>query len=162
MNFAERLDGCSDFACIFNLVKAAVRATMGRHRMGLILGLANLPEHIGAFHQLGSNFIVMNKSLLKTVIDSGNKKLINAYVFHILLHEYIHSLGYVNEQETQIICHAISEEVLDENHPATKIARYGIGAVFANIPRMEYHESDVSEGIDIVKDFESDNLDYFG
>jgi len=161
-NFPDALNRCSDFAEIFDLVKAAVRATTGRHRVGLILGLADLPEHIGAFHQLGSNFIIMNKKLLEQVVAAGNKKLINAYVFHIVLHEYIHSLGCVNEGETYALTHAISEEVLGESHPATKIARYGIGTVFANIPKMEYGDSEIREGIDIVENFESDNLDYFG
>lgn len=164
MDFVRILDECADFACIFDLVKTTVELTIGRRRVGLILGLSNLPNHVGALHQLGSNFIIMNKSLLRRVILSGNKKLANAYVFHILLHEYIHSLGYVNEQETQIITHTISEQTLGAEHPATKIARYGIGAVFANIPKLNYydHEPDKGNIIEIVREFENDNLNYFG
>jgi len=164
MNFVDRLNGCADFACVFDLVKSAVESTTGRRRVGLILGLSNLPNHVGAFHQLGSNFIIMNKRLLKAVIGSGNNELINAYVFHILLHEYIHSLGYVNEQETQILTHAISEKVLGAEHTATQIARHGIGFILSKLDRMgDYGSgSSSSRGIEIVKDFESDNLNYFG
>lgn len=165
MNFAERLDGCSDFENVFGLVKSAVEATIDRRRAGLILGLMNLPLHVGAFHQLGSNFIVMNKRLLKAVIGSGKRKLINAYVFHILLHEYIHSLGFMNEEQTQMLTYSISEKVLGTRHPATMIARYGIGAVLPEMSAHDYNyelESDRANWIDIVKDFESDNLDYFG
>jgi len=163
MDFAKMLDGCSDFECIFKVVKSAVKRTTGRGRVGLILGLSDLPNYIGAFHQLGSNFIIMNKNLLDRVLASRNKGLINAYVFHILLHEYLHSLGHVNEQETQIITYAITEEALGPEHPATKIARYGIAAVFSNIPRLEYRSYESGKkGIEIVKDFETDNLNYFG
>jgi len=162
MDFVNNLDECSDFSCILELVKAAVEITIGKRRVGLILGLTDLPSYIGAFHQMGSNFIVMNKKLLKEVLGTGNRKLINAYIFHILLHEYIHSLGYINEQETQILTHAITEKALGTDHPATRIARYGIGSVFSNIKRLEHHEPKEITQIDIVEDFEKDNLNYFG
>ena len=164
MNLAESLGRCADFSCIFDLVKTAVELTMNRRRVGLILGLQRLPKHIGAFHQLGSNFIIMNKTLLERVLQSRDRMLVNAYVFHILLHEYIHSLGYANEQETQIITHTVSEQTLGIDHPATKIARYGIGAVLADMPKFNYHdrETEKNGSIEIVRDIESDNLNYFG
>ena len=161
MDFIDRLDECSDFACIFDLVKSAVEIAIDKRRVGLILGLSNLPSYVGAFHQLGSNFIIMNKRLLKEVIRSGNRKLINAYIFHVLLHEYIHSLGYINEQETQILTHAISEKVLGSDHSATKIARYGIGSIFSGM-RFEHYEPKRIKDIEIIEDFERDNLNYFG
>ncbi len=162
MDLVERLNECPDFSCIFQLVKTAVEITMDKRRVGLMLGLTDLPNYVGALHQLGSNFIIMNKRLLKKVIRSGNKKLINAYIFHVLLHEYIHSLGYMNEQEVQILTHAISEKVLGPDHSATKIARYGIGSVFSNISRLEHYQSKRIKDIEIIKDFETDNLNYFG
>jgi len=162
LEFVNSLNRCSDYACIFELVKAAVENTIGKRRVGLILGLSDLPNHVGAFHQMSSNFIVMNKRLLEEVIKTGNKKLINSYIFHVLLHEYIHSLGYMNEQKTQILTHAISEKVLGSDHPATKIALDGIGSVFSNIRRLEHHEFKGIEEIEIVEDFEKDNLNYFG
>jgi hypothetical protein len=162
MDFVNRLNECSDFSCIFQLVKAAVEITIGRRRAGLILGLTDLPSYIGAFHQMGSNFIVMNRKLLKEVIRSGNKKLINAYTFHVLLHEYIHSLGYMDEEKTQLLTHAISEKVLGSEHPATLIARYGIGYVFSDIDRLEHYEPQESIEIEIIENFEMDNLNYFG
>jgi len=161
MNFIDRLNECSDFACILDLVKAAVETTIGRRRVGLILGLSDLPSYVGAFHQIGSNFIIMNKRLLKEVIRSGNRKLINSYIFHVLLHEYIHSLGYINEQEVQILTHAISEKALGPDHPTTKIARYGIGSIFSGM-RLEHHEPKSITDIEIVEDFERDNLNYIG
>jgi hypothetical protein len=135
--------------------------TLGRSRVGLILGLSNLPLHIGAFHQLGSNFIVMNKRLLGEVVKTGNKRLTNAYIFHILLHEYLHSLGYVNEQETQILTHIITEKAFGPDHTATRIARYGIGQLFHSIG-VDGSEEHGMGGIEIVEDIDRDNLNYFG
>lgn len=162
MNFVDKLNECSNFSCILDIVKSAVEITIARRRVGLILGLSDLPNYIGAFHQMGSNFIVMNKRLLKEVIRSGNRKLINAYIFHILLHEYIHSLGYINERNTQLLTHAITEKVLGTDHPATLIAKHGISSVFSNISRLEHYESRGIRDIEIVEDFERDNLNYFG
>jgi len=162
MNFVNKLNDCSDFSCIFELVKTAVEITISRRRVGLILGLSDLPIYIGAFHQMGSNFIVMNKKLLKKIMTSGNKRLINSYIFHVLLHEYIHSLGYIDERKTQELTYAISGAVLGENHPATLIAKHGIGSILSNISRLEYYEPEGIGNIEIVEDFENDNLNYFG
>jgi hypothetical protein len=164
MNFADELNECSDFAGIFGLVKRAVEMTLNKRRVGLILGLTELPSFIGAFHTVGSNFIVMNRTLLKQIIRAyRNRRLVNAYIFHVLLHEYMHSLGYLDERVTRDLTYAISERVFGEDHPATQIARHGIGAVFSNV-RMEYQDprTEVSTRVEIVDDFERDNLSYFG
>jgi hypothetical protein len=162
MGFIKELDNCSDYGCIFKLVKKAVKQILGRRRVGLSLGLASMPNHIGAFHQLGSNFIIMNKNLLEEIMKTDDKKMINAYIFHVLLHEYIHSLGHVNEQETQILSHQVSENVLGAKHPATIIARYGLGSVFSGIELKHPNKSQKLEEIEIVEDFENENLSYIG
>ena len=164
MDFNDELNECSDFPSIFDLVKQAVEITLNRRRVGLILGLADLPPFIGAFHTVGANFIVMNKTLLKKITETyENKKLINAYIFHILLHEYIHSLGFLDESLTRDLTYAISERVFGENHAATQMARYGIGRVFPDI-KLEYSDSrtEMPASIEIVGDFERDNLSYIG
>ncbi len=162
MNFADKLDECSDFSCIFDLVKTAVENTINRRRVGLILGLSDLPTYIGAFYQMGSNFIVMNKKLLKEVMKTGNKKLINAYIFHVLLHEYIHSLGCFDEQKTQMLTYAISEKFLGSNHLATSIAKHGICSILSNMDRLDYYEPEELGDIEIIEEFEMENLNYFG
>ena len=74
--------------------------TTGRHRAGLTLYLAELPTNVGAFYPVGSNVIVMNKELLKVVDESPKSKRVKtSFVYSILLHEYLHSLGYLNESE---------------------------------------------------------------
>lgn len=160
MNFINKLDKCSEFSCIFELVKKAVEDTLGKRRAGLSLGLSNLPDYIGAVHQVGSNFIIMNKKLLDDVIETKDRKIINSYIFHVLLHEYIHSLGFLNEQETQALSYLISKKTLGSNHLATLIARYGIGYILSGIHRPRQYEPE-DMVIEIIKDFERD-LNYFG
>ena len=104
----------------------------------------------------------MNKILLEKIVSLDSKKLTNAYIFHVLLHEYLHSLGCVDEQETQILTYLISEKVLGSDHQATLIAKYGIGSIFSAMDRFDYHEPERFGGIEIIEDFEDDNLNYFG
>jgi len=171
-NFADTLDSCKSFACIFSLVKKALESTLRRRRVGLILGLSDLPLHVGAFHQIGSNFIIMNKRLVDYVVRTCDQRLINAYIFHVLLHEYIHSLGCINEQETEILTYAISEKILGPEHPSTWISKYGVDAVLSKIGSIgllseqedetDEHELQGFGPIDMIEDFETDNLNYFG
>lgn len=161
MNLIKNLDKCNDFSGIFDLVKSSVENTLRKRRGGLSLGLLNLPTHVGAFYQIGSNFIIMNKRLLNQITETGNKKTINAYIFHVLLHEYLHSLGYLNERLVHTLTYLISKKTFGENHPATLIAKYGIGYVFQNIARREDYDFELGR-IEIVEDFENENLNYFG
>lgn len=70
-----------------------------------MLGLVNLGMKkgyfIGAFHPVGSNIIVMNKSPLKIAMENTEKKIYNSYCFLLLLHEYLHSLGYLDEEKVR-------------------------------------------------------------
>jgi len=162
MKFAERLTACENFSCIFGIVKEAVQRTINMRRGGLLLGLTDLPGYVGAFYQVGSNFIVMNRKLLADVIGSGNRELINAYVFHILLHEYLHTLGFMNESQASLLTREISEEVLGSGHPATLIAKHGIGHVIPNAGRSEHYRNGGIREMEIIEDFEMDDLDYLG
>ena len=92
------------FIDTFELVKDAVRRNEGRSRAGLMLGLQELGAtqngFIGAYYQVTSNIIVMNKTPIRRIIET-NPKLLEPYSFHVLLHEYIHSLGFLDEEITK-------------------------------------------------------------
>ena len=53
---------------IFMIVKKAVKAVTGQERSGLGLALSNLPAGLGAFWQVGGNYIVMNDLLINARI----------------------------------------------------------------------------------------------
>jgi len=106
---------------VFEVVKKAVERTLGERRAGLMLGLADLPLPLGAFYVVGSNIIVMNQNLHNR-IRVENPHMVNAFSFRILLHEYLHSLGYLNEVEVRRLVYEVSQSALGENHPATRIS----------------------------------------
>ncbi|UCD14621.1 MAG: hypothetical protein JSW60_04160 [Thermoplasmatales archaeon] len=115
-----------DLIDAFELVKKLVRKSEGRSRAGLMLGLqelgASLNGFIGAYYPVSSNIIVMNKTPIRR-INETYPKLIKPYSTHILLHEYIHSLGIIDETITRQKTYEISREHFGEEHLVTKFSR---------------------------------------
>jgi len=125
--YVVMLDKSKDFQEIFSLVKKAVKKIIGEARVGLMLVLASLPERIGAYHEVGSNAIVLNRRLLGAVIKSGKTfREINSYIFTILLHEYLHSLGHLDERQVREISYKVTSNTLGEEHPATRFVVNGL------------------------------------
>lgn len=125
-DFKILLDNAKTLADIFEVVKSAVWKSKKAKRGGLMLGLADLGNYpkgfFGAFYPVGTNIIVMNKIPLQRIKDT-NPELYKPYAFHVLMHEYIHSLGYLNEGEVRQMVYNISKELFGEDHYATKIAK---------------------------------------
>jgi hypothetical protein len=119
------LDSAKDLPDIFEIVKTAVRKSTGLERPGLMLGLANLgggPEGlIGAFYPIATNIIVMNTLPLKRIKET-DPALYKPYVFHILLHEYLHTLGVIDEVATRKKAYEISTEIFGKEHVVTQLA----------------------------------------
>ena len=88
----------------FEQVKDIVKTEEGISRAGLMLGLqeigANMNGFIGAYYPIASNIIVMNKTPIRRLLET-KPNLLKSYIIHILLHEYIHSLGFLNENITR-------------------------------------------------------------
>ncbi len=124
-NFDTRLENAKTLADIFEVVKSAVWESRRKSRAGLMLGLANLGNHpqgfFGAFYPVGTNVIVMNKIPLERIKET-KPELYKPYIFHILLHEYLHTLGYLDESGVRRMVLEITREVFGEEHLATKIA----------------------------------------
>ena len=98
-----------------------------------MLYLARLPKHIGAFHTMGTNGIVMNRTTLDMITHGARSiREINSYVYSILLHEYLHALGYTEESAVRRLVYDVSLETFDPDHPATQIASRGPGTDFPN------------------------------
>jgi len=158
MDFAKRLDKSESFAEIFDLVKESVQESLDRRRDGLMLALQYLPENLGAYYGLGSNFIVMNKALLEKFNEAYDEKDTRAYVFSILMHEYLHSLGYVDEESARALTYQVCKATLGEGHTATKIAKHGIGAFIT--PSRSLKEE--PEGIEVLDSFSIEHITYIG
>ena len=164
-NFAEQLDNCNRFSEIFEVVKRAVKTFLKKHRSGLMLGLADLGMRkgyfIGAFHPIGSNIIVLNRTPLERAFKQMGRRLFNAYCFHLLLHEYLHSLGYVDEDEVRRLTLEVCRLALGPKHPATLMAERGITHFF---PKVRYFtlETAIPEDIhiELIKDFDRSSTHY--
>ena len=125
--YVKSLDESKEFSDIFMLVKKAVKETLAEARVGLMLVLADLPGQIGAFHEVGSNAIVLNRRLLNAVVRTGRSmREINSYVFTVLLHEYLHSLGHLDERQVRELSHQITKGAFGEDHPTTEFVVRGL------------------------------------
>ncbi|MFW9818781.1 MAG: hypothetical protein ACFFE5_04160 [Candidatus Thorarchaeota archaeon] len=153
---------------IFKQVKNDVRKVYGRHRAGLSLGLVEMGMYrggfIGGMHFSPGTDIVMNKTPLKIILREQPSEVVWAYTYHILLHEYIHSLGILNEKQCRIITLKISEKVFKEiDHPAIILAKNGIGTFFPDL-NLIYAPPDLNpDGIPIeyIYNFDHESYDYY-
>ena len=163
--FTTKLDSSESLADIFELVKDSVRKFLGEHGAGLMLVLANLGmrrgSFVGAFHPLGSNIIVMNRAPFAVALRSTDKKVFNAYCFHLLLHEYLHALGYVGEEEVRDLVHRVCSLALGKDNPATVMAERGLAFYF---PKMTYFSQNMriprDMQIELIKDFDKSSAGY--
>ena len=131
------------------------------HRAGLALVLAELPNYIGAYHTLGSNSIVMNKTLLNVVRSlSKNRRAFNSYVYSILMHEYLHSLGIISEADVRRLVKKISMEFFDPKHPAVRIATDDIWNIFPEFKFLGPGRS--GRDFELIKDFDRSSTTYIG
>jgi len=130
----QLLDGAEGFDRIFEMVKTATEESLGRHRAGLTLVLGDIPNNVGAYHEMGSNAIVMNRNLLRIVEKlSASKAQTNSYVFMILLHEYLHSLGFADDGEVRRLGKEISSDYLGSDHMAGEMAVKPLDAFFPGL-----------------------------
>jgi len=124
-DFSALLENAQDLPDIFEIVKDAVWRIEGRSRGGLMLGTANLGNHphafFGAFYPVGSNIIVMNEIPLQRIRET-NPALYKPYIFHVQLHEYLHTLGYFSENVVRKKVLEITEATFGREHLATLIA----------------------------------------
>jgi len=158
-HYRSRIDEVEGFSGVWEIVKDTVKVTLGKHRLGMLLFLDDLPLHLGAYHQLGTNNIVLNRSLVNIVeAVTKSKKLVNAFVYSILTHEYLHALGYVSEAEVRSLVYDVSRECFGEDHIVTKLAEETPWALIKGIPLNEIVVP--KQAMELVKDLEKPNQSY--
>ncbi len=133
---ARRLAAAMGFDQVFELVKRSAEESLGLHRAGLTLVLGDLTNEIGAYHGMGSNSIVMNRNIMKIVWRSTRSRAKrNAYVYMILLHEYLHSLGFAEEPQVRSLSKKISDRFLGEGHIVAEMATKPLHQFFPMLPQ---------------------------
>jgi len=157
--YGGQLDRCQDFRSVFNLVKRSVKEALNRERTGLLLYLRDLPLQVGAYHQLGTNAIILNRVLLEQVVQTTvSRAEVNAFLYYILLHEYLHTLGFVDERRVRALTAEITTATFGPRHVATRMATEG---PWARIKLHPYAAPRVYErAVEIVRDFEDPPFTY--
>jgi len=157
--YRSRLEKAQGFGEVWEIVKDTVKSSLDEHRVGMMLFLDDLPLRLGAYHPLGTNNIVLNRALVHIVEAATNsKRLVNAFVYVLLLHEYLHALGRVSEVEVRPLVYQISNESFGEDHIATRLAEMGPWSLLKDIP---LDVIDVPKRVvEIVKDFEKATQKY--
>ena len=162
MDFPRKLGQARTLADLFELVKSAVQTVLGRSRAGLMLALADLGNHpqgfLGAFYPIASNVIMMNKVPLLRIQET-NPELYRPYAFYVLLHEYLHSIGFVDERVCRIQSHRILETLFGPEHVVTQISA-DTGRFFPNLvfPDAAWQPSELS--LEFVPGFDRGSASY--
>ncbi len=96
--FGVSLDKAKNYAEVWQIVKETAEFALGKRRNSMMLFLDDLPLQLGAYHSVGTNNIVLNRALVEIVEASlSDKPTVNALVYNLLLHEYLHALGELSE-----------------------------------------------------------------
>lgn len=128
---AHQLDGPADYDAVFRVVRGAVRYALGIERPGLGLGLSNLPPQLGAYWQVTGNLIVMNEGLVETMRAHARSTLeLNSFIYVILAHEYLHSLGYLDERAVRQVTAHVTRTAFGPDHAATRMAEGDLWQMF--------------------------------
>lgn len=147
-----------DYDAIFSLVKNTVKDIIKKERVGIGLALTDLPNVLGAFWEVGGNYIILNENLVRAVKISGkSEEEFNSFVFVILMHEYIHTLGYVDEMETRELTMKICSLVFTPEHPAYILGNSDPWVVYPFL-RMLPRSGDST--LKFVSKFDSDTTSY--
>lgn len=113
---------------------------------------------VGGLYPSATNIIVMNRAPMAFL--AKDQERYRAYCFHILLHEYLHSLGFMDEGEVRRRTYQISKATLGEAHIATMMAM----DLSRFLPKVSYGAPKDKDGeldIELVSDFDRSNCSYF-
>jgi hypothetical protein len=119
----------------------------------MMLFLDDLPLQLGAYYPVGTNNIVLNRTLVEIVEASvSSKPTVNALEYNLLLHEYLHALGDLSEAGVRRSVVEVATKSFGEQHIATEVARKSPWVLLKDLPLGPFN---TPKGVmKIVKDFE--------
>ena len=143
----------TDYDGIFRVVRRAVLYVLGRERPGLGLGLSALPPSLGAYWQVTGNIIVINEGLVMMMQAMSKSTLeFNSFVYVILAHEYLHSLGYLEEEEVRRATMVVTRKAFGPDHMATRMAE---GDLWQMYPFLRYAPRGDGQRLRLVTKFDT-------
>jgi hypothetical protein len=151
--FGFNLDKAKNYAEVWKIVKETVAYALEKRRDGMMLFLDDLPLQLGAYYPVGTNNIVLNRSLVEIAeANISNKSKVNALTYNLLLHEYLHALGEMSETEVRREVVEVAKKSFGETHMATVVARKSPWILLKDLPLgVMYTRKRIME---IVRDFE--------
>lgn len=162
MDYDSKITRARNFSDIFEIVKEAVYEYLGADQAGLMVGVTDLGSFqngfIGAFYSLNANAIIINKMPLARILQT-NPNIYNYYLFHVILHEYIHSIGSYDEAQTRLLVQEISGHYFGNNHI---LAQFAIN-IEKFMPNLTYPEGFIEPtdiNIEFVKGIDRKNINY--
>ena len=152
-SFSGRLDNAKTYAEVWKIVKDTVEFALSKRRESMMLFLDDLPLQLGAYYPVGTNNIVLNRSLVEIVEESVNSKpTVNALEYNLLLHEYLHALGDLSESGVRRSVIEVATKCFGQEHTATELARKSPWVLLKGLPLGPYNAP--KRVMEIVRDFE--------
>jgi hypothetical protein len=154
------LSQLKDFNEVFEFVKSSVNSIYEMKRAGLSLMLHRMPTRVGAYHVLGSNVIAVNSILLDLVKKySTSNDEYNSYLFTVLLHEYLHSFGILDERKVRQMSLELCEKFFGEKRTVTVMAEDPL-KIFPQLGLVSYDKFEFENKYEIIKNFDNSNQTY--
>jgi hypothetical protein len=148
----RRLDDQHDYDGIFRVVREAVDRELHRGRPGLGLALSDLPPQLGAYWQVTGNLIVLNEGLVTAMrAQAATVREFNSFVFVLLAHEYLHTLGYLAESQVRPVTARVARTAFGPDHPATLMAE---GDLWQMYPGLRFAPAGDGRRLRIVSRFD--------
>lgn len=151
--YRGRLEQATNYGEIWDIVKDTVRFSLHKRRNGMMLFLDDLPLQLGAYHSIGTNNIVLNRTLIQIVENTiESKRVVNALIYNLLLHEYLHALGEYSEADVKQMVYEVAKQCYGEDYIVTEIAYKSPWALLKGIPLEAINAP--RRVMEIVKNFE--------
>ena len=157
-SLGHRLDQARNYDDVFAVVRESVRRVLGKERVGLGLGLSELPAQIGAYWQVTGNIIILNERLIRVLDATEPQAERTAYLYVVILHEYLHSLGFLDERTDRQIVSRVAGQSLGEDHLASKLAR---GDLWEMFPQLRGAGTGDGQRVKIVRGFDSESTNRY-
>jgi hypothetical protein len=154
----NKLLDLKDFNEVFEFVKSSVNSVYEMKRAGLSLMLHGMPTRVGAYHVLGSNVIAINSILLDLVRKHSTSNYeYNSYLFTVLLHEYLHSFGILDENTVRNMSLDLCKKFFGETQAVTVMAEDPL-KIFPQIGLVRFDKFE--NKFELIKNFDNSNQTY--
>ena len=151
--YKSGLDNAKNYAEVWQIVKDTVEFAYGKRGGSMMLFLDDLPLQLGAYYPVGTNNIVLNRTLVDVVeAQIKSKPTVNALVYNLLLHEYLHALGTLSEFEVRRMVVEVAKKSFGQEHKATELAQKSPWILLKDMPLGE--SLPTKHSMEIVRDFE--------